>query len=351
MSLGPEFSDENFLEETCKNSAFSVIYNFQIEKPSRKPLENVEIVQKSSSKDIQRTQVIEAHTHLSLQKRIFNDTDLFQDMIRGKYYQFPRNCLDFYDTNIDSFEVVSQNNNIYNLSGNAKKVNKLRHHKINYYEPIIMYETCEDNFKAWKEEPRNNFFKETIKKNEILNKTLRKNKFDKENSFESDPKEIAPNPILTLKKSVENQKLNEKSIIHSKIIYEDMDHRKKYDELSPEREFSRISSARIADKLIKSQENKSYLQNNLNSSELNSLTENVYLKMSKQKGIFDISEDEFGSKFHESHYVDSKMRFNGSHILHSNYAVLNKSKGKSPNKIFDDSSNNNVFLNNKINYE
>lgn len=339
MSLGGEFSDENFLEEACKSS-IGGIYNFPIEKPTRKPLENVEIVQKSSSKDIHRTQVVEVHTNLTPKKRIFNETEFFQDMIKGKFYQFPRNCLDFYDNNIDSFEVISQNNNVYNLSGDVKRIIMPRRAKINYYQPIVMYETAEDNFKVWKEETatKNNFFKETLKKNETMIKTVKKN--NKENSFEYEPKESSE--ILFLKKSNElNKKLEKTRNFFNNEIFLDPLNEFSQDGI---KEISRISSIRLAEKIERS-ENRKLLKSyheNMNSNELNDLSDHVYLKMSKQRGIFDISEEEFPKLYNEKNNIFQKsINSNKKNLSSHEIWKLNRSKqkNKSYHQIFQDENN------------
>lgn len=345
MSLGGEFSDENFLEEACKSS-LGGIYNFPLEKATRKPLENVEIVHKSSSKDIHRTQVVEVHTNLTPKKRIFNETEFFQDMIKGKFYQFPRNCLDFYDNNIDSFEVMSQNNNVYNLSGDVKRSLMPRKTKINYYQPIIMYETAEDNFKVWKEETaaKNNFFNETLKKNEIMIKTIKKNN-NKENSFEYEPKEFSQ--ILFLKKSNEANKNLEKTknFFNNELF---LDHPNEFSH-SGIKEISRISSIRLAEKIERSENRrllKSYHEN-MNSNELNDLSDHVYLKMSKQRGIFDISEEEFPGLYNEKNNIFQKsMTSNKKNMSSNELWKLNRSKqkNKSHHQIFQD-ENDEFFFN------
>jgi len=345
LSLGPEFSDENFIEESQKTSSLAKIYTFPLEKTTKKPLENIEVVHKSSSKDIQKTQIIEAKTHLTPQKLLFTDIELFQDMIHGKYYQFPRNCLDFYDNNIDSYEVISQNNNIYNLSGNIKRVLHRKREK-KAENLILQVEAFEDNFKVCKEEnplekrshfleKPNNFLEKTLKKEDSIVKTVRKSNFDKENFNDLEHKE--PNQIIFLKKSRGN---NIKMSSRAKNYLDNDINPSPNDSSENFRDISRISSIRLAERFEKSPEKSRFLQIKknevLNTNELNNLSEQVYLKMSKNRGIFDVSED-MGGKFRQD-LSNVGQKFKGNESFGSSYSFVdrNKERNKSQNRIFKD---------------
>lgn len=350
LSLGPEFSDENFLEESQKTtSSLSRIYNFPMEKPTKKPLENIEVVHKSSSKDFQKTQIIDVKTHLTPQKRLFTEIELFQDVIHGKYYQFPRNCLDFYDNNIDSYEVISQNNNIYNLSGNIKRVLRRKREK-NMENLILEVETFEDNLKInesikkeeicvekklnFGEKPTN-FLEKTLRKEDGIGRTVKKSNYDKENLNEFEPKENSQ--IIFLKKSV---KSNQKMSSRAKNFLENDDNMSQHEHSENFRDVSRISSIRIAEKTEKSPEKSRFLQikknDDLNTDELNNLSDQVYLNMSKNRGIFDVSED-LGGKYRQD-LVKVGQKFRGNDSFASSYSFVekNKERNKSQNRIIKD---------------
>jgi len=378
LTLGSEFSDENFLSESLKGSGFAAFSPITKEKPKKKPLENVEIVHKSSSKDFQRTQIIEAKTG---PKRLFNEIELFEDIFHGKYYQFPRNCLDFYDNNIDSYEVVSQNNCIYNLEGKQRRLKRGKLRKNDNW--ICQIESHEDNFKVCKEESNfrkstnflekpeqtsnfqkkiSNFsqeknenlfmnqekisislnpnffesssqspdFERTTKKEEISNKTnaftIRKSIFDKENFNEFEPKE--PDQILVPKKTPEKkEKMSQKA-----KNYLESDINMNNSEVFPD--VSRISSIKMSEKqpyvLVKSVKN-------LNTDELNNLSEQIFLKMSKNKGIFEEEEEFRGSKMKQN-LLNVSQKIKGNESSRSSFFFVDKSKikGKSQNKIFEE---------------
>ena len=349
------------------------------EKPKKKQLENVEVIQKSSSKDFQRTQIIEARTGLKQEKRLFNEIELFEDIFRGKYYQFPRNCLDFYDNNIDSYEVVSQNNSVYNLEGKIRRLKRGKTKKEDDW--ICQIESHEDNFKVCKEEinfrksnnflekpeQMSNFHKEnseekksgknsnffiqqkniakknsnfferssqnlerTTKKEEISNKanafTVRRSNFDKENFNEFELKKT--DQILFLKKSpVKNEKMSQraKNYLESDINMNNSD-------VFPD--VSRISSIKMSEKqpyiLVKSMKN-------LNTDELNNLSEQIFLKMSKNKGIFEGEEEFQGSKMKQN-LLNVSQKFKGNESFRSSYSFVDRSKirEKSQNRIFEE---------------
>lgn len=345
LSLGPEFSDENFLEESQKNtSSLSSIYNFPIERPKKKPLENIEVVHKSSSKDIQKTQIVEAKTHLNSQALLFTDIELFQDMIHGKYYQFPRNCLDFYDSNIDSYEVISQNNNIYNIPGNVKRV--LQRKKLRDTSNLILqFESYLDHFQAYREEnlsdkkfqlieKPNNFLEKTLRKEDNFIRTAKKNYLDKENLNESEQKNN--NEILLIKKSVRN---NLHMSSNSKNLLEIDSHLNPF-EAEQYKDVSRISSIRTIEKLEKSPEKskppmRKKIEEEVNTNELNNLSEQIYLKMSKNRGIFDVSEDM--GRNHGQGMLFSGQKFRANESIRSSYSFVDKKgRNKSHSKIFQD---------------
>jgi len=96
------------------------------------------------------------------------------------------------------------------------------------------------------------------------------------------------------------------------------------------RDISRISSIRLAERFEKSPKNLRFLQIKknkvLNTNELNNSSDQVYLKMSKNRGIFDVSED-LGDQ-----------KFKGNESFGSSYSFVdrNKERNKSQNRIFKD---------------
>ena len=106
------------------------------------------------------------------------------------------------------------------------------------------------------------------------------------------------------------------------------------------RDISRISSIRLAERFEKSPEKSRFLQIKknevLNTNELNNLSEQVYLKMSKNRGIFDVSED-MGGKFRQD-LSNVGQKFKGNESFGSSYSFVdrNKERNKSQNRIFKD---------------
>ena len=409
LSLGTEFTDSDFLE-ISKNIRFSTFFPKAEKKPSRKPLENIEIVQKSSSKSLERTHIIEVKTGLEPQKRVFNEIELFEDIIHGKLYQFPRNCLDFYDNNIDSYEVISQNNNVYNMSGRGR-VRSLSNNKDKQKTDkgvIMQMETYEDGFKQqyrqhkeflneskenvkkknfFQENPsfsqQNNennrerdeedheiyikeadfnenqgnildfdvnegdFLQKTMKKNDTDKKnsvfTIKKGDFDKENTI--DKAKEPQNDILFLKKSKKTNDIlnnsNQKLSVRSKNQLENDKMlnkiQKSIHDTETFKDISRISSIRMLEKTPEKQEKSHFhqkkLDNLINRDELNKLSDDMFLKVSRHsnnKLIFDINDD----------FVGNKSKVNESFRSSYSFVDRSKSKKKSPSKrIFDDIEN------------
>lgn len=127
LSLGKEFSDGNYLFSTKPTSSNS--YEQFMKKPTAaKKEQNFEVIEKITSKSNKKTfshadpkspnlkKTIQVKIKSSSNKEIisaFNEDENLVD--NGDYYKVPKSCLDLYDDGIDAYEVVSQNNNIYNI--------------------------------------------------------------------------------------------------------------------------------------------------------------------------------------------------------------------------------------------
>ena len=126
LSLGKEFSDSNYLL-SAKATTSSNSYEQFMKKSITKKQQNFEVIEKITSKSNKRTispldskssnlkKTIQVKIKSSSDKEIISAFNENENLVDGDYYKIPKSCLDLYDDGIDAYEVVSQNNNIYNI--------------------------------------------------------------------------------------------------------------------------------------------------------------------------------------------------------------------------------------------